>query len=62
MLVGGSWRLVWCVASRAQDVLSVGGVGRARLCHWVGGGVLRLDSVVLVAATDRTVRLPRAPQ
>ena len=37
-----------CVSSRAQDVLSVGGVGRARLCDWVGGGVLRLLVVSVV--------------
>ena len=43
---------VWCVASRAQDVLSVGGVGRARLCHWVGGGVLRL--VVVLPLTGQS--------
>ena len=29
-------------------MLSVGGVGRARLCDWVGGGVLRLVLVLLV--------------
>ena len=37
-----------CVPSRAQDVLSVGGPGRARLSHWVGGGVLRLVVVAVV--------------
>ena len=29
-------------------MLSVGGVGRARLCDWVGGGVLRLLVVSVV--------------